>query len=210
MHIYIFLNIFYIFFPYSAVEYELIRATAIENYLCFLYIAVFIISFANLLLPTCTTYLNSQLFWGGHKNARETERGRALETNVNVKGCADWFPPARIPPCPPRSRRLFIVTRSLPKCPETALFAPRRKRAACKAALRHRRITAPRSPFSGILKLGSGERGGGDTRWFSFAGFLFCQLQTFLCFYLFIVTEGLQLVRTVPPHSQGFAFLRFA
>ncbi|KAI9527427.1 hypothetical protein NQZ68_030879 [Dissostichus eleginoides] len=44
------------------------------------------------------------------------------------------------------------------KRPETALFAPRRKRAACKAALRHRRITAPRSPFSGILKLGSGER----------------------------------------------------
>ncbi|KAK2879812.1 hypothetical protein Q8A73_023624 [Channa argus] len=29
---------------------------------------------------------------------------------------------------------------------------------ACKAALRHRRITAPRSPFSGILKLGCGER----------------------------------------------------
>ncbi|KAG7224526.1 hypothetical protein INR49_015050 [Caranx melampygus] len=46
----------------------------------------------------------------------------------------------------------------LPECQETALFAPRRKRAACKAALRHHRITAPRSPFSGILKLGSGER----------------------------------------------------
>eukprot|EP00064_Thunnus_orientalis_P002642 superscaffoldBa00000199_g2649 len=40
------------------------------------------------------------------------------------------------------------------RCPETALFAPRRKRAACKAALRHRHITAPRSLFSGILKLG--------------------------------------------------------
>lgn len=45
-----------------------------------------------------------------------------------------------------------------PERPETALFALRRKRAACKAALRHRRITAPRSPFSGILKLRSGER----------------------------------------------------
>lgn len=59
---------------------------------------------------------------------------------------------------------IFLVILSLyfnsesTKCPETALFAPRRKRAACKAALRHRHITAPRSPFSGILKLGSGER----------------------------------------------------
>lgn len=57
---------------------------------------------------------------------------------------------------------LFTVPRSvvnsqLSKCQETALFASRRKRVACKAALRHRRITAPRSPFSGILKLGSGE-----------------------------------------------------
>ena len=59
---------------------------------------------------------------------------------------------------------IFLVILSLyfnsesTKCPETALFAPRRKHAACKAALRHHRITAPRSPFSGILKLGSGER----------------------------------------------------
>lgn len=76
---------------------------------------------------------------------------------IKRKRCVNWLCLAWVPPCA-QLFRLFIVTWSWPKCPGTALLAPWRKRAACKAALRHRRITAPRSPFSGILKLGSVER----------------------------------------------------
>lgn len=99
---------------------------------------------------------------------------------------------------------------------QSALFSMRRKCAACKAALRHHRITAPL--FSGILRLGFGERRrgrrGGEweeyTVCLSFAGYI--HLRTLLCVDILAVTEGdRNFFRTDPRTlAQVFAILRFA
>ncbi|MEQ2241389.1 hypothetical protein ILYODFUR_024784, partial [Ilyodon furcidens] len=81
-----------------------------------------------------------------------------------------------------------------------ALFAPRRKRSACKAALRHRQYHC--APVS-LLRDPEARIWGEEEEEVPY-GFplrdLFRQLQTFLCVIYFfpLLTKGLQLVRTVP------------
>lgn len=127
--------------------------------------------------------------WNARQNKQTNKKKqqcvlkRAREVNV----CVKWLRLARIPP---RSApAVSLSRRSAPaKCPETALFALRRKRAACKAALRHRRITAPRSPFSGILKLRSGERRRRYPLVF-LCGIYFVSSKTFLRFIFFFYSD---------------------
>lgn len=105
----------------------------------------------------------------------EHKKRTALEVGLVQTGCV-WLGGVAHADC------AFTVTLEI-QCPEKALFALRRKRSACKAALRHRRITAPRSAFSGILKLGSGER----RRYpmLSFAGFIWSASKRFVL-YVFL------------------------
>ncbi|MEQ2316029.1 hypothetical protein AMECASPLE_028441 [Ameca splendens] len=84
---------------------------------------------------------------------------------------------------------------------EAALFAPRRKRSACKAALRHRQyhcapVSLLRDPEARIW----GEEEEEEVPYGFPLRDLFRQLQTFLCVIYFfpLLTKGLQLVRTVP------------
>ncbi len=122
------------------------------------------------------------------------------QTGVNFKPASSGFHSAVF--------RLRLITRSPPNVQRQHYLRwggsaqPVKRHCGIAVSLR----PGPPSPGSWSSDLG---RAGGDTLWFSFAGFIL-PAPNLLVLYLLIVTEGLQLVRTVPPHSQGFAFLRFA
>lgn len=158
--------------------------------MCYIY-AHIITHTHNLSLRTCTlTYIHHDLFamkCTANKHTNKKKQQCVLKRAREVNVCVKWLRLARIPP---RSApAVSLSRRSAPaKCPETALFALRRKRAACKAALRHRRITAPRSPFSGILKLRSGERRRRYPLVF-LCGIYFVSSKTFLRFIFFFYSD---------------------
>ncbi|KAF6740004.1 hypothetical protein FQA47_005776 [Oryzias melastigma] len=143
--------------------------------------------------------------------------GRAGVTGVFVSSTTFGLTVRRAADRQPGCVRLQLNLRSLfadaASASSGSTTCGRRKRPACKAALRHRRINAPRSAFFGILKLGSGERRRRRRRPVLLLCGISLPASDLFALFLFrfpVVSKGFNLSGRSAPHSQGKVSLQIS